>query len=76
MKLANIFFGTESAASTHPCPWCSISKEKMQDFQIHGELRTLGSIRSSANAYKTACKDFLKKSNFQLHFILCQPSTS
>ena len=58
IKLGNIFFGIESAASTHPFPWYKINKDKMQDFQTHGELRTLGSCRSSANAYKTACKDF------------------
>ena len=58
MKLANIFFGIESATSTHPCPWCKISKEKMQDFQTHGELRTLGSICSSANPFKNSYKDF------------------
>ena len=31
MKLTNIFFGIESAASTHPYLWCNISKEEMQD---------------------------------------------
>ena len=49
-----MFFGIESAASTHPYPWRNISKEKMQDFQTHGERRTLESIRLSANACKTA----------------------
>ena len=33
MKFANIFLGIECAASTHPCLWCNISKEKMQNFQ-------------------------------------------
>ena len=70
IKLANIFFGIDSAALTHPCPWCKISKEKMQDFQTHGELRILGNIRSSTNAYKTACKDFFLNPIFQLRFIL------
>ena len=58
MKLANIYFEIESAATTHPCSWFKISKEKIQDFQTHGELRTLESIRSSVNSYKTVCKDF------------------
>ena len=70
MKLGKTFFGIESAASTHPCPWCNISKEKLQDFQTHSELRTLESIRSLANAYKTACKDFLKKSKLSATFYI------
>ena len=35
----------------------------MQDFQTHGELRTLGSIRSSANAYKAVDKNKIKNPN-------------
>lgn len=31
MKLANLYFGIECAASSHPCPWCEISKDDMQD---------------------------------------------
>ena len=42
----------------------------MQDFQTHSELRILGSIRSSANAYKTACKDFFFKSKLLAVFYI------
>ena len=42
----------------------------MQDFQTHGELRTLESIRSSANAYKTACKDFFLKLKLSAAFYI------
>ena len=39
MKLANIYFGIEAASSTHPCSWCELSKEEMQDMNVIGSSR-------------------------------------
>ena len=42
LKLANIYFGIEAASSTHPCSWCELSKQDMQDFTICACIRYLG----------------------------------
>ena len=57
MKAANSFLGVGSASSTYPCSWCHLKKvdfNKDEYLYTGGTLRTLGSIRENAKAYRVA----------------------
>ena len=50
VKLINIIIGIQSCASKQPCPYYETNNK----FNILAEYRTLGSIRHSASAFKSA----------------------
>lgn len=51
LKLLNIIVGLQSNSSKHPCCFCN-KRSDLEDFLFEsGELRTLGSIRSSRDAW-------------------------
>ncbi|CAL4067310.1 unnamed protein product, partial [Meganyctiphanes norvegica] len=52
VKLINIIVGIQSCSSKHPCPYCETNN--LENVDTFTEDRTLGSIRHSASAYKSA----------------------
>lgn len=61
LKLANIMLGLMSHSSNHPCCWCDIQKDKLNE---KGKLRTLGSIRTLYWAFLDSKKDISKAKNY------------
>ena len=61
MKLANVFLGLDSAASTYPCPWCETSKNDFGNQEMSGKLRTLRIVRFNSINYQKALSVHLKK---------------
>ena len=51
LKLANIFCGLTNHSSKHPCCWCEV--DNSYQTTAPPKLRTLGTIREKARAYKT-----------------------
>ena len=62
MKLANVFLGLGSAASTYPYPWCEISKNDFGNQAISEKLKILEMIRFNSINYQKALSVHLKKS--------------
>lgn len=52
LKLANILLGIQPHSSCHPCTWCYIHKDDLQN--CCSEHRTIGNI---SDYYKAWCKD-------------------
>ena len=66
MKVANIFLGLGTPASTYPCPWCEVSKNEFATFNrssMEMKLRDLGSIRENASNYQSSVTDHKGKKN-------------
>lgn len=51
LKLANILLGLMAHGSMHPCSWCTIDKNHLQDI---GEQRTFGMLKESFLHYSEA----------------------
>ena len=49
LKMVNILYGLQAHSSSHPCAWCDIDAQNLEDA---GTLRTLGSLRESFQAFR------------------------
>lgn len=61
LKLANIMIGLMSHSCAHPCTWCNISKDRLDQ---KGELHTLGKIRTMFSSFIDSGSDRAKAKHY------------